>query len=81
MSTSLEDEKDYKNFPGGAEHVESLGDSDVGAGGRRGTIIPEDFGTYIADATDAVDQQKEQSVGSALRRYRKGIIYSIIFSS
>lgn len=72
---AVEDEKDIKNVYDD-EHVEAA------AGvGRRGTVIAADFGQYIHDAVDAVDGQKSQSISQALKQYRRGVIYSIIFSS
>lgn len=71
----VEDEKDIKNVYDD-EQVEA-----AHGAGRRGTVIAEDYGQYIHDAVDAVDGQKQQSISQALRQYRKGIIYSIIFSS
>lgn len=79
--SNIEDEKDFKNLNDG-EHIEDLPyDAEGALGQRRGTIIDQDFGVYISDASAAVDQQKEQSLGGALRMYRWGIIYSIVFSS
>jgi hypothetical protein len=69
----VEDEKDVKNYYD-EEHVESAAVGDK-------TVIAADHTQYIHDAAAAVTQQKEQSVMSALKTYRKGVIFSIIFSS
>ena len=70
------EEKDIKNLEGG-EHVESL---EYNNQGRRPTIS-QDYNQFIGDAVDAVEGQKSQAIGDALRMYKKGIIYSIIFSA
>lgn len=70
------EEKDIKNLEGG-EHVESL---EYSGQGRRPTIS-QDYNQFIGDAVDAVEGQKSQSIGEALRMYKKGIIYSIVFSA
>lgn len=69
----VEDEKDVKNHYD-EEHVESAAAGDK-------TVIAADHTQYIHDAAEAVQQQKDQSVMSALRTYKKGVIFSIIFSS
>jgi hypothetical protein len=69
----VEDEKDVKNFYD-EEHVESAAAGDKG-------VIAADHTQYIHDAAEAIGLQKEQSIMSALKTYRKGVIYSIIFSS
>jgi hypothetical protein len=69
----VEDEKDVKNYYD-EEHVES-----AAAGGKN--VIAADHTQYIHDASDAVGRQKEQSIMSALKTYRRGVIFSIIFSS
>jgi SP family general alpha glucoside:H+ symporter-like MFS transporter len=71
-NNAVEDEKDVKQVYD-QEHVES-----AAAGG---TVIAQDFGQYIHDASDAVTGQKEMSIRQALSTYRKGVIFSIIFSS
>jgi hypothetical protein len=71
----LGDEKDVKNAYED-EHVEA-----ASAGDRKGTILSADFGQYINDAAEAVDGQKNQSVIAALKQYRRGVLYSIIFST
>lgn len=70
---AVEDEKDVKNYYD-AEHVES-----AAAGEKQ--VIASDHNQYIHDAAEAVYGQKEQSIKSALKTYRRGVIYSIIFSS
>lgn len=70
-NNAVEDEKDVKHVYDN-EHVES-------AGG--GTVIAQDHGQYIHDASDAITGQKEQSIMAALKTYKKGVIFSIIFSS
>ena len=74
-SNTVEDEKDVKNVYED-EQVEA-----AHGHGRKGSVIAADYGQYINDAVDAVDGQKQQSIGQALRQYRKGVIFSIIFSS
>jgi hypothetical protein len=69
------DDKDVKNVYD-EEHVEA-----ASAGDRKGTILSSDFGQYINDASEAIAGQKKQSVMSALRQYRRGVLYSIIFST
>jgi hypothetical protein len=71
----LASEKDVKNAYD-EEHVEA-----ASAGDRKGTILSADFGQYINDAAEAVDGQKNQAVMAALKQYRRGVIYSIIFST
>ena len=71
--SSLDNEKDVKNLQQD-DHVEIL---ESGVGGRRPTVIAENYGQYISDAADAV----EHSIGDALRMYRWGILFSIVFSS
>lgn len=73
----MDAEKDIKGLEAGDEHVEELG---YDKSGRRPTISAN-YGDFIGDAVDAVDGQKTQSVGNALRMYKKGVIYSIIFSA
>lgn len=68
-------EKDIKNAYED-EHVEA-----ASAGDRKGTILSADFGQYINDAADAVDGQKNQSAIAALKQYRRGVLYSVIFST
>lgn len=75
--SALDNEKDVKNLQQD-DHVEIL---ESGGGGRRPTVIAENYGQYISDAADAVEHQKEQSIGDALRMYRWGILFSIVFSS
>lgn len=74
-SNQISDEKDIKNTYD-HEHVEA-----AAAGTRDDTIIAKDYGQYIHDAAEAVDDQKNEPVRVALRRWRKGIIYSVIFST
>jgi len=69
----VENEKDLKNSYD-EEHVES-------APTGQKTIIGADHAQYIHDAAEAVHQQKEQSIMAALKTYRRGVIFSIIFSS
>lgn len=69
----VEDEKDVKNYYD-EEHVESAAAGDK-------NVISADHTQYIHDAADAVGRQKEQSIMSALKTYRRGVIFSIIFSS
>lgn len=69
----VEDEKDVKNYYD-EEHVESAAAGDK-------TVIAADHTQYIHDAAEAVQQQKDQSIRAALKTYRKGVIFSIIFSS
>lgn len=71
----IESEKDAKNVYDD-EQVEA-----AHGHGRKGSVIAADYGQYINDAVDAVDGQKQQTIGQALRQYRKGVIFSIIFSS
>lgn len=70
---AVEDEKDVKNYYD-EEHVESAAAGDKG-------VIAADHTQYIHDAAEAVLQQKEQSIMAALKTYRKGVIFSIVFSS
>jgi hypothetical protein len=44
-------------------------------------IISDNFGQYIADASDASGLQKGQSVREALRMYPQGVMWSLIFST
>lgn len=80
----IDNEKDVKNLEEG-EFVETLphvgAAGGVGAAGRRVSVIPENFGDYIHDAVDAVEHQKNQSVGDALKMYKWGVIYSLCFSA
>lgn len=71
----LDDEKDVKNLEG--DQVETL----EHGGGRRVSVIAENYNEFIGDAQDAVHGQKEQSITEALKQYKKGVIYSIIFSA
>jgi len=70
---AVEDEKDVKNYYD-EEHVESAAAGDKG-------VIAADHTQYIHDAAEAISQQKEQSIMGALKTYKKGVIFSIIFSS
>jgi hypothetical protein len=72
-NNGVEDEKDVKNLYD-QEHVESA------AGGDKG-VIASNHAQYIHDAADAIHEQKEQSIMQALKTYKRGVIYSIIFSS
>lgn len=72
----IDSEKDVKDVQQDVQ-VESL---EYGQG-RRGTVIAENYNEYIHDAVDGVTHQKEQTVGEAIRMYKRGMIYSIIFSS
>lgn len=58
------------------EHVEA-----ASAGDLKGTILSSNFGQYISDAAEAIVGQKNQSVMGALKQYRRGVLYSIIFST
>lgn len=75
--SALDNEKDVKNLQE-QDHLEIL---EHGGGGRRPTVIAENFGQYISDAADAVEHQKEQTVREALRQYRWGVLYSVVFSA
>jgi SP family general alpha glucoside:H+ symporter-like MFS transporter len=70
-NNAVEDEKDVKHVYDN-EHVESAGGA---------TVIAQDHGQYIHDASDAITGQKEMSIMHALKTYKKGVIFSIIFSS
>lgn len=72
---NLVDEKDIKNTYD-QEHVEA-----AAAGERRDTIIAKDFDQYIHDAADAIGGEKAQTVFEALKRWRRGVLYSVIFST
>jgi hypothetical protein len=72
---NLTDEKDVKNTYD-QEHVEA-----AAAGTRDEVVIAKDYGQYIHDAQQAVEGQKGESVRVALWRWRRGVIYSIIFST
>jgi hypothetical protein len=74
-NTPRSDEKDMKNAYD-EEHVES-----ASAGDRKGTIISADFDQYLNDAQEAVTGQKQQSILEALKQYRRGVMYSMIFST
>lgn len=73
--SNVADEKDLKNTYE-EEHVEA-----AAAGTRDDAILSKDFGQYIHDAAEAVDGQKSQTVIQALKRWRKGVLYSVIFST
>ena len=69
--SNFENEKDIKNMG----DLEKLGPN---AGVN---VISSDFGTYIHDAAEAVQGQKDSGVIEALKKYRWGVIYSIVFSA
>lgn len=71
---NITDEKDAKNLYDD-EHVEA-----AAVGDRSDGIIAKDFSQYVHDASEAIDGQKAQSVRQALSRWRKGVLYSVIFS-
>jgi hypothetical protein len=66
-----EDDKDSKI--GVEEHLESAP--------AKSTVISSNHDQYIHDASDAVYGQKTQTIYAAIRQYRKGVLFSIIFSS
>lgn len=72
---SVEDKKDIKNVYD-EEHVEA-----AAVGARRGTVIAQDYGQYIHDASDAVTGEKTQSIMASLKQYKYGVMFSIVFSS
>lgn len=72
---NLSDEKDVKNIYD-QEHIEA-----AAAGTRDDVVIAKDYDQYIHDAQQAVEGQKGEPVMVALKRWRRGVIYSIIFST
>ena len=74
-NNNLTQEKDEKNTYD-QEHIEA-----AAAGTRDDVVIAKDYGQYIHDAQEAVEGQKGESVMVALKRWRRGVIYSIIFST
>jgi SP family general alpha glucoside:H+ symporter-like MFS transporter len=80
MSSNIMDEKDLKSF-GETQHVETLPFDHEAGGQRKGSVIEQDFGHYISDAAEAVEQQKGQTIREALKMYKWAIIYSVTFSA
>lgn len=76
--SSFENEKDIKNL-GQAQHVETMPYESEKAGGQG--VIDSNFGHYISDAAEAVNQQKEQTIREALKMYKWAIIYSVGYSA
>jgi len=72
MAQHYEEKQDLKE---NNIHIESLPH-----GGDEG-IISKDYNTYIHDASEAVQGQKDSSVRDAISRYRWGVIYSVVFSA
>jgi hypothetical protein len=68
----FEEKQDLKNDD---IHIESL------PSGHNEGVISKDYNTYIHDASEAVQGQKESSVIEALKKYRWGVLYSIVFSA
>mgnify|MGYP007001959743 CR=1 FL=1 len=73
--SAFENEKDIKNLD--VAHVEQL----TAPGVDSDEVIAKDFGTYIHDAAEAVHGQKESTITEALKKYRWGVLYSIVFSA
>lgn len=71
MSANIE--KDEKILYADAAHVENLSNGS--------NVLSKDYGTYIHDAQTAVTGQKESTIKAALKQYRYGVMFSIIFSS
>jgi hypothetical protein len=72
---TVEDKKDIKNVYD-EEHVDA-----TAVGDRRGTVLAQDYGQYIHDASDAVIGQKTQSIMASLKQYKYGVMFSFVFSS
>ena len=66
-------EADEKGDTLHGDHIESLG--------QHPHTETENFGQYIADASDATNRQKTQTVREALYMYKKGVMFSLIFST
>jgi hypothetical protein len=70
-----------------SEYREAEEKGDILIGDHIETLSPapntasKDYGQYIADASDATNQQKSQTIREALHMYRKGIMFSLIFST
>jgi hypothetical protein len=70
MSAHLDEKKDVYT----QDHLEYSAKPD-------NNVISDNYGQYIADAADSSAQQKNQTIREALFMYKKGIMFSLIFST